>query len=319
MQGTTKAFVLGAGLGTRLRPLTDRLPKPLVPVWNRPLLTCALDHLIEDLGAGEFLVNTHHCPEAYEVAFPDGTYRDRSLQFRHEPVLLDTAGGIDNIRDWLPADESFVVYNGDILTDLPLGAAWERHRRSGALVTMVLRSSGDELRVGFDPETESIVDLRGVLRPDWTERFQFTGIYFVHPRFLDFLERGKIESVVFPILRAIEAGEQVSGHVADEGTWSDLGERGAYLDALAHFAAGFRGRSGDRISDSATIESGAEVDSLTSIGERVTVEAGARIEQSVIWSDATIRAGAVLKRSVVMGGEVAEGEWIDQDLGKQRS
>jgi len=126
-----KAFVLGAGLGTRLRPLTERLPKPLVPVWNRPLITYAFDHIISDLGIQDFMVNTHHCPSAYDDAFPDGKYGDASLSFRHEPVLLDTAGGIDNIRDWLGKEEPFLVYNGDILTNLPLQKAWESHQESG--------------------------------------------------------------------------------------------------------------------------------------------------------------------------------------------
>ncbi len=127
MGAISKAFILGAGLGTRLRPITDHVPKPLIPVRNRPLITYAFDHLIADLGVEEFAINTHHCPDAYRDAFPDHKYRDRPVYFRHEPVLLDTAGGIDNLRDWLPTEESFIVYNGDLLTDLPIRAALELH------------------------------------------------------------------------------------------------------------------------------------------------------------------------------------------------
>src|ERR1044071_845597 len=88
----TQAFVLGAGLGTRLRPLTDDLPKPLVPIFQKPLITFALDHLI-DIGIEKFFVNTHHRPERFAEVFPE-RYRDRRIQFSHEPELLETAGGI---------------------------------------------------------------------------------------------------------------------------------------------------------------------------------------------------------------------------------
>src|ERR1700737_3811234 len=100
MPSISQAFVLGAGLGTRLRPLTDDLPKPLVPVFQKPLITFALDHLI-DVGVPKFLVNTHHRPERFAETFARSTYRSRQIEFRHAPLLLETAGGIANIADLL--------------------------------------------------------------------------------------------------------------------------------------------------------------------------------------------------------------------------
>lgn len=309
-----QAFILGAGLGTRLRPLTERLPKPLVPVANKPLVTYAFDHLIGELGVERFLVNTHHCPEAYGKEFPEHSYRDRSLEFRHEPVLLDTAGGIDNIRDWLPGGESFAVYNGDILTDLPLRRAWEHHLASGNLATLVLRSTGDELRVGFDPGTGSIVDLRGVLRPDWPHRFQFTGIYFLAPEFLEFVRPGVIESVVLPLLAAIESGRAIGGYVEDAGSWSDLGERESYIDAQALAGEAFRLSGGQRIAASAQIAESAEIDEFSSIGERARVGEGARVVESVLWDDAIVEPGAELRRVVVREGGCVEGRLEGVDV-----
>ena len=315
---TKKAFILGAGLGTRLRPMTEHLPKPLVPVVNKPLITYAFDHLHADLGISEFLINTHHCPEAYGEAFPQGGYRDSGLTFRHEPTLLDTAGGIDNIRDWLPVDESFVVYNGDILTDMPLRDAWEQHEASGNVVTLLLRSSGDELRVGFDPETGQVVDLRGALRPEWPHRFQFTGIYFVSPAFLKYIQPGKIESVVLPFLEAIRAGDRVGGIVVDDGHWSDLGDRESYLDAQKVLTGDFP-RYGDealaeRLSAEALLSEDADVDAVSSIGAGSKIGEGVTIRESVIWRGATVAAGAVLKRVVVRSGKTASGELEKCDL-----
>ncbi|MDP4585003.1 MAG: sugar phosphate nucleotidyltransferase [Verrucomicrobiales bacterium] len=306
----SKAFILGAGLGTRLRPLTDDLPKPLVPVFNRPLISYAFSHLRHDLGVGEFAVNTHHCPGAYDAAFPDHREGGSSLLFRHEPVLLDTAGGIDNLRDWLPRDESFIVYNGDILTDLPLAPALEQHLRTGDAVTLILRSRGDELRVGYDAATGKVVDMRGVLLPDWPHRYQFTGIYLVSPEFYPFLAPGKIESVVLPMLEAIRAGARVGGIVIDEGEWGDLGERDAYLDALILPGRGFPRYASappERISPFAEIAEGIVIDSLSTVGPGAILEKGVSISESVIWPSARVEAGAELYRTIVRGGRTARG------------
>lgn len=306
----SKAFILGAGLGTRLRPLTDELPKPLVPVFNRPLITYAFSHLRHDLGVGEFAVNTHHCPAAYETAFPDHREGGSSLFFRHEPVLLDTAGGIDNLRDWLPQDESFIVYNGDILTDLPLAPALEQHLRTGDAVTLILRSRGEELRVGYDAATGKVVDMRGALLPDWPHRYQFTGIYLVSPDFFPFLKPGRIESVVLPMLEAIRAGARVGGIVIDEGEWGDLGERGAYLDALTLPNRGFpryRDAPLERISPTAEIAEGVDIDDLSTVGAGAILEKGAVLRESVVWPGARVEAGAQLSRTIVRGGRTASG------------
>lgn len=314
-----QAFILGAGLGTRLRPLTEALPKPLVPVWNRPLVAFAFDHLIHDLGVDEFAVNTHHCPEAYDTAFPGSCYEGRPLLFRHEPLLLDTAGGLDNLRDWLPQTEDFIVYNGDILTDLPLAGVVEAHRRDGNLVTMVLRSSGPELRVGLDPDSGRVVDLRGALLPDWPLRYQFTGIYVVSPAFLDFVVPGKIESVVLPMLEAIRRGARIGGIVVDEGQWSDLGERRSYLDAQRMLAAGFPAYADPatmqaiRISPEAVVAAGSDLDDFSAVGPGATVGEGAVLRDSVVWGGGTVAPGARLERVVVRAGMKAAGDLTDAD------
>src|ERR1700680_735863 len=100
MPSITQAFVLGAGLGTRLRPLTDDLPKPLIPIFQKPLITFALDHLI-DVGVESFIINTHRLPEFFEPYFPENSYAGHSVTLVNEPVLLDTGGGIKNVQSFL--------------------------------------------------------------------------------------------------------------------------------------------------------------------------------------------------------------------------
>src|ERR1700716_2455454 len=103
MASIKQAFVLGAGLGTRLRPLTDDLPKPLVPIFHKPLITFALDHLI-DIGIRKIFINTHRLPEVFVKAFPESSYFGTPLTFIHEPVLLETGGGVKNIEPHFDRD-----------------------------------------------------------------------------------------------------------------------------------------------------------------------------------------------------------------------
>ena len=317
-----KAFVLGAGLGTRLRPLTESVPKPMIPLWNKPLLTYAFDHLRADAGTESFLVNTHHCPETYDEAFPGGLYDGMPVGFRHEPVLLDTAGGIANVRDWLPTGgESFVVYNGDILTDLPMAPAIEAHGKSGALVTMVLRSTGGALQVAWDPASGQVADIRNALgRGSDLPRYQFTGIYLVKPEFLDFLTPGKIESVILPFLEVMRTRDGIGGAVIDEGHWSDLGNRTSYLDASAMLAqdGGFprhgRHPGQTRLHPESRIDPTARVDALTVVGAGCEIGPDAELTGSILWPGSRVEAGAQLRRCVVRTGCLAAGEADSRDF-----
>src|SRR5262245_32795105 len=135
-----QAFVLGAGLGTRLRPLTDELPKPLVPIFQKPLITFALDHLI-DLGIEKFFINTHRLPETFAEVFPKNLYGSLGITFVNEPVLLETGGGIKNIEAAL-GSEPFITYSGDVLTDVPLQTLIDEHFRHRNDVTLALRKTG---------------------------------------------------------------------------------------------------------------------------------------------------------------------------------
>src|SRR5206468_9430680 len=118
MHRVRKAFVLGAGLGTRLRPFTNVVPKPLLPIFGKPLITFALDHLCQ-AGIEKFWVNSHRLTEKFSEQFPNREYNGIPLELVHEPDLLETGGGIKNLEHQI-GDEPFIVYSEDVLTDLSL-------------------------------------------------------------------------------------------------------------------------------------------------------------------------------------------------------
>lgn len=222
------AFILGAGLGTRLRPLTETTPKPLLHLAGRPIITYAMDHLVA-AGVDRFIVNTHHCPEAYGKAFPDSVWRGVPIIFSHEPVLLDTGGGLKNIENLLAGDEAIICYNGDVLTTLPLGRLLLDHETHRPEVTMALRSAGPLLNVEVTGDGV-VCDLRHTTGTKGVRSCLFTGVYTVEVSFLRHLENGRIESVIDAFLRRIgtEAGV-IRGTLLDDGEWDDIGSPETYF------------------------------------------------------------------------------------------
>jgi NDP-sugar pyrophosphorylase family protein len=216
------AFILGAGLGTRLRPLTENIPKPLLEIGGRPIIAYAMEHL-RAVGVQRFIVNTHHCAEKYKEAFPDSSWQGIPITFRHEPVLLDTAGGIKKIEDLIAEDERIIVYNGDIITNMPIELLIRKHFELNTSVTLALRSIGPLLNVNIDKDG-FVCDMRHILKNEGVKSCLFAGIYIVEKSFLKRLTAGKIESIVLPLVEMIKENScSVGGVVIDDGSWYDVG------------------------------------------------------------------------------------------------
>jgi mannose-1-phosphate guanylyltransferase len=221
------AFILGAGLGMRLRPLTEHCPKPLLDIGGRPVITYAMDHLL-GIGIERFIVNTHHCSEVYLQKFPTRQWRERPIIFRYESVLLDTAGGLKNIEDLLAEDQSILCYNGDVFADFPLQPLIQDHIQNDAEATLALRSDGPTLNVNVNILGE-VCDLRNILKDPGIKSCLFTGIYAVETSLLQHIESDKPESIIATFIqRILKHPGSVRGVVMDEGNWTDVGSIQTY-------------------------------------------------------------------------------------------
>ena len=315
MSGKIKtAFVLGAGLGTRLRPLTDERPKPLVPIFNKPLITFAFDHLIA-AGVTRFVVNTHHRPEAYARWLGEANgraeYRGCPVFFRHEPVLLETGGGIKNAAD-LIGDEPFLVYNGDVLADFPLQSLIASHQRSGRIATLALRASGAERRIQCEPATGRITDMRGLIGGSYEPSFLFTGVSVFSPEIFQHVPAGDIVSIIPVLVDLMRRGVEVGGELIDEGVWFDIGNIPSYMGVhriLNKGAHSFSYLPADwlqPVQSGAHIRPGALIEGCSAVATGADVGEGVELENVIVWPDAKVDAGVLLRDSVVTSKGVCQ-------------
>lgn len=301
-----KAFLPGAGLGTRLRPLTDLLPKPLVPLFHRPLIEWAMDSC-RAAGITEFAINTHHLAERWWMVnggwemegegiaggngLPSakGSWQGSPLHLFHEPVLLETGGGVKNIEAWA-AGENVLVHNGDIFSSLPLDRLIAAHEASGNAVTLAIRSQGDARHIAL--EGDRVIDIRKMLGVAEGTHV-FSGIYCFTPELLKLLPPGEKISVIPAFLELAKQG-RIGAIVLDEGDWRDLGDPAAYLAAHRDLALAPAVHPEAVIDPTATLE-------RSVIGPRAEIGAGAVVRDSVVWPGAKVAAGRM-----VCGEAVAE-------------
>ncbi len=222
-----KAMLFAAGLGTRLRPLTDNLPKCLVPVNGRPMIDYPL-LLLRHYGIREIVVNVHHHAERVEEHLGDGSRFGVDIAYSREPVLLDTGGGLLGARRFLDQD-TFVIMNSDVLIDLRLDEVLRFHRVREPAATLVLRN---------DPLADKYgaiwTDAEGTIRkllhheapgatPAALEQYMFTGVHVVEPRIFQYMEGPKPFSITRTTYARMLAGsERLCGFPFD-GDWQDMG------------------------------------------------------------------------------------------------
>jgi mannose-1-phosphate guanylyltransferase len=311
-----RAFIMAAGLGTRLSPITDHVPKPLVPVANRP----ALEHLLARLpaaGITEVAINLHHHGAAVREAFGDGSALGLEIQWSYEPELLGTAGGAGPLARFLQEPgEPFLVLSGDGLHAIDLRALVRRHREAEAVGTLTVLEIDDPSRFGV-----CVLDDAGLItgfqeKPalaDARSRWASCGFYCFEPRVLDRLPPGRFRDWAKDVLPAMMAdGDRLAAYRTD-AYWSDIGTVGDLLRANLDLVSGALGLGvGAGIDPSASIDASATIEGPVAIAAGASVGAAVSITGPVaIGEGARVGAGAALRDAVVLPrGTVAPGSLV---------
>ena len=302
-----KAVIMAGGKGTRLRPLTCKIPKPMVPIATRPMMEHIIN-LLRQYSLTDIGVTLFYLPEFIQNYFGNGADYGVSLRYFIEETPLGTAGSIKNAEEFL--DETFLVISGDALTDINLEEAIAFHRRKKALATLVLTKVNVPLEYGVVITDEEDRICRFLEKPGWGEVFSDTvntGIYILEPEILSYYDKDKavdFSKDLFPQLLA--KGEPLFGYVAD-GYWSDVGNLEQYRQANYHMLSGkiklpvpgHEISPGVWAGEGAEIEHGAVIEPPVVLGEYCRVKKGARIGSlSVLGNYSFVEEDSSVKRCI---------------------
>ncbi len=286
-------MILAAGFGQRLFPLTIDRTKPAIPFLGKPLIGYVAEYVAK-FGFREFVVNLHHQPESVMKSLGDGSRFGVHINYTlEEPKILGTAGALDNARKYLE-DDTFLIINGKIITDIDISKAVETHKKSGATATMVLKENPK-----FEKFTEVFAE-NGLVKgfgkgfPEKAAHrnesrempLMFTGIHILEPRVFEYIPRGVYSDIVPTFYNpAIEKGEKIAAHITD-GKWFELSTIPRYLDISLAMLSGKNFHC----------------------GEDCLIDENAEISDSVLWDDVKIESGARLKRTIVGDGVTIKSE-----------
>ena len=300
---------MAGGEGTRLRPMTASMPKPLLPVVNKPIMEHVL-RLLHRHGFTETVVTVQFLASLVRNYFGDGEELGMQLEYVTEETPLGTAGSVKNAERLL-RDDTFLVISGDALTDINLTDLVKFHRDKGAMVTVCLTRVPDPLEFGITIVDDDHRVQRFLEKPTWGQVFSDTvntGIYVMEPEVFDYVSSD--ESVdwsgdVFP--RLLEEGKPVYGFIAD-GYWEDVGTHESYMRAQADVLSGrmdadldaFEVSEGVWIGEGADVHPDAVLRGPLFVGDYAKVEAGVELREfTVLGSNVIVKSGAFLHRAVV--------------------
>ncbi|MBQ7700278.1 MAG: NTP transferase domain-containing protein [Clostridia bacterium] len=296
------AVILAGGFGTRLKPLTDTVPKPMLPVGGEPNLIRICEHLCKN-GFDSAVVTLKYLPEKIKDALSDSC-RGVDLFYVCEDEPLGTAGAVKAV--WKMLTDDFLVISGDAVCTLDLAAAYEAHKKSGAAVTVITHTVTDPLQYGC-----VVCDKNGRIeafceKPSWQQVVSDkvnTGIYFISRRALDYIPENKeydFSRDVFPAM--LSANEFLLGYEA-QGYWRDIGSFAEYLAANRDFADNSKNKAeteGSVCGDSFRLgKNSAFINSVAFDG--VSIADNCSVTESILCRNVTVGDGCVLQNGCVIG------------------
>ena len=328
-----QAVIMAGGEGSRLRPLTSNLPKPMLPIANRPMM----EHivlLLKQHGITDIVATVQFLASLIRNYFGDGSDLGVSMSYANEEVPLGTAGSVLGARDLLSG--TFLVISGDALTDIDLEEVVSFHRKRGAAATLVLKHVQDPLEFGIVMTGEDGRIERFLEKPTWGQVFSDTintGIYVLEPEILDLIPPDQpydFSSELFPAM--LDKGLPLFGFVSD-AYWTDVGNTDAFLQAQYDVLAGsvradlpgFELRPGVWVGEDVDVHPTARIEGPALIGDNSRIGAGATVGPStviagnaIVADDAVVSAGVVMERGYVgayarvRGGVVGRGSGLEK-------
>ena len=329
-----KAFVLAAGAGTRLRPLTYETPKPMVPVVNRPVVHHVLDNLLRH-GVKEVMLNLHAHADQVRGYCGDGSRWSLKVQYSHEKTLLGTAGAIKKAESFLK-DDTFFVMSGDGISDIDLSAMLLFHRKRKSMATMAIKAIDSRFEYGVTM-TEPSGRIKGFLeKPSWGDVFSNkvnTGIYIFEPEVFKYIPKGQVYDFGHQLWPKLLKARKPIYAYETKSYWTDVGNlteyRRSQIDTLEgrnklsipgrEISKGVWVEEAARISPKAVlkapcvigkgcvIEDGAVIGACTVVGDRATIGKGAKLSHCILWDNVTVGAGVQLTNCILgANGRVTE-------------
>ena len=310
-----KAIVLAAGFGKRLRPLTEHLPKTLVPVLGVPAIEHVLNHLIQydvkDVG-----INVHYQSELFFSYFQSVYRKNLDVRIVREEKILGTGGAVFNFRKFLQGSDPFWIHNGDIISDIDLISALSTHQKKRALATLILWD--------YPPINTVLLDQYGNVM-DLSSKFHvqeknggtyekggfmtYTGIAVLDPKIFDYIPSGYSEMPeVYQNIINIHGPGKICGVKGEGRYWADFGTFSRYLDLHQYLLLHQRGNPIDRSSPNVSIHRGGECITISkstdlkgfiSIGNNCVIEDDVFLKDCVLWPGTKVPSGTHVQRGVL--------------------
>lgn len=308
-----RAIVLVGGFGTRLRPLTSTTPKQMLPIVDRPMIERVIEALSRH-GVTDAILSLGYRPDAFLQAYPDDVCAGVRLHYAVEAEPLDTAGAVRFAAEEGGIDSTFLVVNGDVLTDLDISELWRVHRERNAEGTIALTPVDDPSRYGVVPidqhgRVEAFIEKPppGEAPSHWIN----AGTYVLEPSVLERIPAGRRVSIERETFPAMVADRSLFALQSD-AYWVDAGTPATYLQVQLDLIDGVRGAPERAIAASAAVSAQAEVEhSIVMDGARI--DARARVVDSAVLPGARIGVGATVMRSIVgPDAVVGEGAVLDE-------
>lgn len=321
-----KAVVMAGGEGSRLRPLTIRRPKPMVPIAGKPVMEHILN-LLKRHGITEVVVTVQYLASNIEDYFGNGSQLGMRITYSREDIPLGTAGSVKNAEDQLT--EPFLVISGDALTDYDLTALIAYHREKQSMATLMLAHVPNPLEYGVIITNEDGHIAQFLEKPSWGEVFSDTintGIYVIDPKVFTYFEKNKpfdFSQELFPMM--LRNGDPIYGYIAESGYWCDVGNLAEYMRANAdvlqrrveaeipakNVGGNIWCEAGVEIAEDAQlygpiylahdckIKAGAIIHGPSTIGHYTIVDERAQIDRSIVWNNSYIGERAELRGALV--------------------